>query len=267
MNGETTIGSSRRSASDWHMAFGADVAVHPTTIIGVAASGGQATASLANRLGSAKADVFQFGLNSMSRFGAFSLNLAGSWSILDVDTERAVPALGAGSVKASYRTQVWSGRAEAAYAAWRITESFTISPFAALQASSARNPGFVEKVNGGIAAHSLAVNGQGNGQARGELGIRLDFASLGPNDAVKIYARAAWAHYFSDDAKVSASLTGLAGSAFTVTGARPTKNSALLGLGADVNLGGGLTFGASINSELAGRQSSIGGSAKLRMAF
>lgn len=266
-NGESDVGSARRSVSDWNMAFGADVAVHPTTILGVAVSGGQATASLADRLGNAKANVFQVGVSSMSRFGAFSLNLAGSWSILDVDTDRTVPTLGGGAALANYQTQVWSGRAETAYAAWSLSDSFTISPFAALQASSAHSPGFVERVNGSVAAYSLAVNGKRNSQVRSELGIRLDVGSLGPSGMVKIYTRAAWAYYLANGAAVSASLAGLPGSTFKVTGARPAPSSALLGFGADVNLGSGLTFGAAINGELAGRQNSIGASAKFRKAF
>jgi uncharacterized protein with beta-barrel porin domain len=87
MPGEAaTIGSSRRNASDWNIAFGADMRVHPTTIVGIAAAGGQGTATVTGGLGSAKADIFQFGAYSMSRFGALSINLAGSFATLDIET-------------------------------------------------------------------------------------------------------------------------------------------------------------------------------------
>jgi autotransporter-associated beta strand protein len=52
MPGEAaTIGSSRRNASDWNIAFGADMRVHPTTIVGIAAAGGQGTATVTGGAG------------------------------------------------------------------------------------------------------------------------------------------------------------------------------------------------------------------------
>ncbi|MBN8533367.1 MAG: autotransporter domain-containing protein [Rhizobiales bacterium] len=261
-----TIGSSRRSVSDWNMAFGADMRVHDSTILGLAVAGGQATSSTANNLGTAKANVFQVGLSSMSRFGNVSVNLAGSYSLIDADTDRVVPTLSGSNIKASYQAHVWSGRAEAAYTALRVA-NISVSPFVAVQAQGVRTPGFVEKVNGGVAAFSVAASGNTNATVRSELGFRIDLASFGANDQVSLFARAAWAHYFTRDSAFSGSLSGLAGSAYTVRGARPANDSALLGLGADVKIGPSMTFGGTLNSELSARQRTFGGSAKFRMAF
>jgi autotransporter-associated beta strand protein len=267
MPGEAaTIGSSRRNASDWNIAFGADMRVHPTTIVGIAAAGGQGTATVTGGLGAAKADIFQFGAYSMSRFGALSINLAGSFATLDVETDRTIPVLGAASVKGSYRAHAWSGRAEAAYGTFTLS-GITLSPYAAIQGTSTRSPSFVEKVNGGVAPFSVVATGTGNGTVRTEAGLHFDLITMGPSSQMNVYARAAWAHYLSNGSSFTGLLAGLPGSGFKVTGARAASNSALIGLGADVKLGQSMTLGGTFNTEISPRQQSYSGSVKLNVAF
>jgi fibronectin-binding autotransporter adhesin len=262
----SNIGSSSRTASDWNLAFGADIRVSPNTVVGVAAAGGQATASLAGGLGAAKADIFQFGAYSQSRFGALSINLAGSFATLDIETNRAIPALGAASVKGSYRAHAWSGRAEANYATFTLS-GITLSPYAAIQGTRTRTPSFVEKVHGGVAPFSVVATGTGNGTVRTEAGLRFDLITMGPGSQMNVYARTAWAHYLSNDSSFSGSLAGLPGSGFKVTGARAASNSALLGLGADMKLGQSMTLGGTVNTEISPRQQSYSSSVKLNVAF
>ncbi|MDH4413216.1 MAG: autotransporter-associated beta strand repeat-containing protein [Rhizobium sp.] len=266
-DGDAATGSSRQSHSDWNIAFGMDAPVYDDTIVGFAVSAGSSQSSLASNLGSADADVLQVGVYGTTKFDRLSLGLAGSWSNLNVDTSRAVPTLGSGMVEADYRTNTWSGRAEAAYAAVALTESFTVSPFAALQAHLAHTPDFVESVNGGSAAHALSVNDNDNRFVRSEVGARIDLTSIGADGAGVVYATAAWAHYFVNDASVSAALVGLSGSNFTVEGAQYSQNSALLGLGANIALTPSMTFAAELNAEIGARQAMYGGNAKLRVSF
>jgi autotransporter-associated beta strand protein len=262
----SNIGSSSRTASDWNLAFGADIRVSPDTILGIAAAGGQATASLAGGLGSAKADIFQFGAYSQSRFGALSINLASSFAALDIETNRAIPALGATSIKGSYRAHAWSGRAEATYATFTLS-GITLSPYAAIQGTSTRTPSFVEKVNGGVAPFSVVATGTGNGTVRTEAGLRFDLNTMGPSSQMNVYARTAWAHYLSNDSSFSGAFAGLPGSGFKVTGARTASNSALLGLGADMKLGQSMTLGGTFNTEISPRQQSYSSSVKLNVDF
>ena len=253
----SNIGSSSRTASDWNLAFGTDIRVSPNTVVGVAAAGG---------LGAAKADIFQFGASSQSRFGALSINLAGSFATLDIETNRAIPALGAASVKASYRAHAWSGRAEATYATFTLS-GITLSPYAAIQGTRTRTPSFVEKVHGGVAPFSVVATGTGNGTVRTEAGLRFDLITMGPGSQMNVYARTAWAHYLSNDASFSGSLAGLPGSGFKVTGARAASNSALLGLGADMKLRQSMALGGTVNTEISTRQQSYSSSVKLNVAF
>lgn len=267
VDGDAATGSSRQSHSDWNIAFGMDAPVYEETIVGFAVSAGSSQTALASNLGRADADIMQIGVYGTTKLDSFSLGFAGSWSNLNVDTSRAVPTLGSGMVEADYRTNTWSARTEAAYQALTVTESFTVSPFAAIQAHIADIPGFVESVNGSSAAYALTVNETDNRFVRGELGMRVDLTSIGADGAGAVYANAAWAHYFVNDASASAALVGLNGSDFTVEGARYSQNSALLGLGANFAITPSTSFAAELNAEISTRQTTFGGNAKLRVSF
>jgi outer membrane autotransporter protein len=84
---------------------------------------------------------------------------------------------------------------------------------------------------------------------------------------INLYARASWAHYFSRDARFSGSLVGLAGSAFTVEGARPPRDAALLAIGSDMKLGTSIFIGGQFDTEQSATSRTYSGSAKLRVAF
>ncbi|MGL4892541.1 MAG: autotransporter outer membrane beta-barrel domain-containing protein, partial [Aeromonas veronii] len=138
VDGDTfTIGSARIKTNDGQLAVGADVALGRDTMAGVAISAGQSEATLANGMGSAKAEIYQAGLYGMTKFGAFSLAASGAYSSLQMETNRAVPVLGANSVKGKYRAEAWSGRIEGAWAVAKIS-SITLSPIAAIQVQSVK---------------------------------------------------------------------------------------------------------------------------------
>lgn len=266
-NGDSAAGSSRQSASDWNLAFGIDTPLSNETTVGFAVSASKAQTSLDGALGSADADVVQVGVYGTSALDRISFGFAGSFTHLNVETSRGVPVLGTGQLEADYQANGWSGRIEGAYEAFNPTHGFALSPFAALQGHVADTPDFVETLNGGAAAQALSVNGGSNRFFRSELGVRMNLSDLGADTSGAIYASAAWAHYFVNDTSVSAALTGLAGSNFTVEGAELARDSALLGLGATVSLSPGMTLGAELNSEISARRASFGGSAKLKLSF
>jgi outer membrane autotransporter protein len=260
------VGSSRLSASDGHLAIGADMGIAPGIIAGVAFSGGQGDASLANGMGSAKADIYQAGLYAMGRFGALSFGATASYGSLQVETSRSIPVLGLGVVKADYRAESWSGRLEAAYALSRLA-GFGVSPTAALQAQSVRTPSFIETSGGTGLPAGVVSRATTNATVRSELGLKLDYVAQVAGTDVNIYVSAAWGHYFARDAKFSGSLIGLAGAGFTVEGVRPSRDVALIAAGADMKIGPNMHLGARFDTEQGSGNRSYAGSAKLRMAF
>jgi outer membrane autotransporter protein len=257
------VGSARRTGSDGHVAVGADFTVMPGVIAGFAVSGGQGNSKLGNGLGTSRADIYQVGLYGLGRFGALSVGVSGSYGSLQTKTSRAIPALGFSGVSADYRAESWSGRIETAYTLVRLN-GFGVAPIAAVQAQSVRSPRFVER-NGGAA--NLVAHGTTNTTMRTELGMKFDYVATFANAPVNFYISAAWAHYAISDAKFSANLSGLAGSGFTVEGARPSRDAAVIAIGADMQIGSNVHLGGRFDTELAPSHRSFSGSIKLRAAF
>lgn len=266
IGGDAGIGSARRSERQAGVAAGADWRIAPGATLGFALSGGNGNASLDVARGSAKADVFQAGLYGMARLGGIDLGAALAYSRLEVDTTRAIPALGIGSVNGSYDSAVWSGRFEAA-APLAVVSGLSIAPFAAFQAHSVQFGAFTETLPAGGAAAALAVDGRSSTTSRGELGARFETRFGTPGFDATAFVRVAWANYFERDSSISAALVGLPGSAFTVTGARPDRDSAIVSTGLDWRITPSLSVGARFDGEFSGNVSQVAGTGRIRYTF
>ena len=64
--------------------------------------------------------------------------------------------------------------------------------------------------------------------------------------------RFAWAHEFNRDRQVNASFLSLPAAAFTVSGARPARDAAIVSAGADLVLGRNVALYAQFDGDLAG---------------
>lgn len=265
-DGDRIVGSANRNLSDGHAAVGADIRLGSNTVVGAAVAGGQSRASLSGGLGKAEADIFQAGIYGRTTLGSVNLAAALGYARLETDTTRAISALGLTGVTASYATQAWSGRIEASLPviAW---SGITLSPLAAFQAVRASSPAAVERDVMGATAGMLTLAKRTDMTSRSELGLRLDASLLAGVMPVTGFVRAAWAHYYHRDADLTASLNGLPGALFGVTGARPDRNAALLAAGADVKLSQSVSLGMRVDSELSANTRRLGGTAQLRVSF
>lgn len=264
-DGSVRIGSAGRDVDDAHLAVGADLRLGSNSVAGVAVSGGKARASLSGGLGKVESDVFQAGLYAMTRLGPINLSAAGSYSRFDNDVSRAVPVLG-NSLVSSYTSTAWSGRiqAHAALASWG---GFTLSPLAALQAVSIRNPAFSERTSFGTNAAALTIARGSDATSRSEIGAQLDGQMTVAGVPLTAFMRAAWAHYFQRDAQITAGLATLPGTSFVTRGARPDANAALVAAGLDARLSDRVTLGIRLDSELSANTRSLGGTAQIRVSF
>ncbi len=265
-DGDRVTGSASRNLSDGHVAVGADVRLGSSTVAGLAVAGGQSRASLSGGLGEAKADVFQAGLYGRTTLGTVNLAAALGYARLDTDTHRAIPALGRTGVAASYVTQAWSGRIEASLPVMSWS-GVTLSPLAAFQLVRASSPAAVERDGTGAGAGMLTLARRSGTTSRSELGLQLDADLIAGATPVTGFVRAAWAAYHQRDAELAASINGLAGASFSVTGAKPSRNAALLAAGADIKLSPSVSLGMRVDSELAAHTRRIGGTAQLRVNF
>jgi autotransporter-associated beta strand protein len=263
--GNGADGATRRSERSSGIAAGVDMRLLPGTTFGFALAGGGAHATLGNGLGTSSAEVFQAGAYGMTRVAGIDLSAALAYGRLEIDTTRAIPVLGLAAVNGSTDADVWSGRIEASYQL-RFA-GLSVAPLAAFQIQRVATAGFVETAAGVAPAAGLTIAGQTSTTSRSELGARVEGRIAFGGVAATAFARLAWAHYFERDAAITASFTGLPGSAFTVTGARPDRDAALISTGLDLRLTPQLTFGARFDGEFSENVSRYAGTARLRYAF
>jgi uncharacterized protein with beta-barrel porin domain len=129
-------------------------------------------------------------------------------------------------------------------------------------------PSHQERGDLGPSPFALAYNARTTNTARTEVGAWLDHTVLLEDSTLVLRARAAWAHdYFTDPAAVNAAFQSLPGSGFTLSGAAPTKNSALLSAGAWLRLENGLSLGAKFDGEFASRSQTYAATGVLRYAW
>ncbi len=264
--GDIALGAGAREGSSGHVALGIDVRLLPGTILGVAIAAGESRSSLANRLGDAKAEVLQAGLYGLARIGALSLGAALGYASADTETTRAIPAIGAFSIKGKYRSDIWSGRAEAAYQLLSFG-GLSFSPYAAFTAQHLRTPGFVEYDGLTSLPAGLAVDGRSSTTSRGEVGVRLDAATTLFGLPAVAFGKLGWGNYLQRSNRFSASLVGLPGSNFLFAGALPDRNAALVSAGLDLKLSPRITLGGRFDGEFSRNAQGYSGSATLRVSF
>ena len=259
-------GSHASDASSGHLALGVDLRVLPDTILGVAIAAGETRSSLSGALGDAKADMLQAGLYGMTRIGALSLGASLGYASADVETNRAIPLIGAFAVRAKYRAEIWSGRAEAA---WRLASfgGLSASPYAAFTAQNLRTPSFVERDGVTGLPNGVAVQSRDGTTARAELGLRVDAATTLFGLSTTAFGKLGWGYYARRDNQFTASLIGLPGAGFGFQGTRPDRNAALIATGIDVRLSSAVSLGARFDAELSQNTQSYAGAATLRVSF
>lgn len=151
------------------------------------------------------------------------------------------------------------GQVEAGYAI--PVGAISLTPFVRLQGSTNRQAGFTE-----IGADSLNLNvaAQTTNSLRTVLGVdvtaRVERFTLG--------MRLGWQHEFADVARpVTATFAGAPGSPFSVVGAAPARDHAVLGLWLDARLGATATAYARYDGQVGGGAYNHAGSLGLRVVW
>ncbi len=265
-DGDRHLGTSNSNSSGGHVALGIDLLISPEAVVGFGIAAGEARASLTNRLGDAKADIFQAGVYGMTRIDAFSLGAALGYASADTETTRAIPLLGAFAIKGKYRSDIWSGRIESSYRLLNVGD-LAVSPYTAFTAQHIRTPGFTERDGATGLPTGLIVNSRSDTIMRTELGLRLDASTILFGQSATAFGKLGWGYYARGDNRFSASLVGLLGSTFAFQGTRSDRNTALLSTGLDIRLGPAATLGARFDGELSQNTQAYAGSATFKIRF
>ncbi|MGD9912945.1 MAG: autotransporter domain-containing protein [Rhizobiaceae bacterium] len=255
--GETiVIGSSDLTTRGWGVASGLHRRFGDGGL-GFSLGGAGSTFTLGSGLGSGQAGIFNAGLYGSHAFGNAYVSGALAYAWNSVSTSRVMAG---DTLSASFNAHTLGGRIEAGY---RLATSIaTVTPYAAAQGATYMLPGYAEKsaIGGPFA---LTYGRQAESALRTELGARFEHTLPMQEGALKLSGRVAWAHNAVAARAVTAAFQALPGQSFTVNGARPDRNAALLDLGIEAAFSSGLSAKLSFNGEFSRNVSAYGASAKI----
>lgn len=252
LSGNAAEGSSTTTSRIYGTVVGADYRVSPDTLVGFALGGAGFNFAVADSLGGGRADVFQAGLYARHNFGPAYLSATLAYGWQDVTTDRTVTVSGTDKLTANFKASTFAGRLETG---WRFVpvpgSTFGVTPYAALQATTFHLPGYGETALVGSNQFALSYTSQDTTNVRTELGARTDQRFLVENGVLSLRGRLAWAHDTNTNRFVSAAFQMLPGAAFTVSGARPAADSALVGGRAEMKWRNGLSLAGTVEGEFS----------------
>lgn len=261
---DAVVGTFRQNGSLYGLAVGSDFQAGPDWIMGLALAGSSGWSGLADGFGRASAETFQAGAYSSARLGATRLSAAASYAFSDVTTGRTVAFAVPGEFNGHARAHGVSGRIEAGMRLGDNVPGIAVTPFAALQGQVVVVPGYAETLNGGPSPFALAFDRRTNVVARGEAGMHFDRAI---DDRFALFSRIAYAGYVAREADFTASLAGLPGYSFAITGPRPGPHALIAGGGLDWRLNSSVSVALKAEGEVSDRHRSATGTARLSVRF
>ena len=216
-------------------AFGLDDRIAPDLVVGGAFGYMRSDATLSGLSGRATANIYQGAVYASYAPGRFYLDGLLGYAHGNETVTRGIAFTGL-SRNATGETSAnqFLAALETGFAT-RLDGTTVLTPYAGLQTSTAVQDSFVESGAGGL---DLAVAGQTTSSLRSILGGKLaKTIETGWERPLALELRVGWAHEFvNDDRAVAASFVGIPGAAFTVQGAKPGRDSALIGLAAQTAL-------------------------------
>jgi outer membrane autotransporter protein len=269
LKGDDTIGSAGFSDRFAGGAFGVDYRINDL-LVGLGVGGSRSNFSVDGRATSGSLDGGHVGLYGMQRFGSAYLSGAASYSRFDNATARTIAGIGA--------VELASGRFASDQVGGRLELGNTfafgavgVTPFVAAQASQLSQRGYSETsltAAGGQGLLGLTYQPVTVWSLPTFVGVQLDtHVMLGGGVVWQPYARASWVHEFSPARQVSALVSALPASAFTVDGARPASDSGKLDVGSRLVVNRNIAFTANFSGEVSDRGQTYGGTGALRVSW
>ena len=206
---------------------------------------------------------------SFTQSGFYADALAG-YAYSDTQMQRVlvIPGLQPRMASGGTGTNQFLGQLEAGYGIGIYQKAQAIlTPFARLQTVAAAQNGFTE--SGSVNSLGLIVAPQNTTSVRTVLGTDLaGSAPVGATNPLAITLRLGWAHeYASTDRSSAAAFQGAPSASFTVYGAQPQRDAAVIGLGLQNKIAEAVSLYARYDGEISGRDSAHALTAGLRMSW
>jgi outer membrane autotransporter protein len=183
-------------------------------------------------------DGYYAGAYASLNDGAFYFDALAGYAFYDNRMRRGIafPGFGPRTAYGSARADQYFAQLESGYKFAPAT-GFTISPFMRLQGSATAQAAFAET---GANSLDLAIAARTTNSFRTIPGVDLATQfDVGWQSPLALQLRLGWAHEFIDDFSrpVTASFAGAPAAGFTVVGAVPPRDSAIVGFNATTNIG------------------------------
>ncbi|WIM09204.1 autotransporter outer membrane beta-barrel domain-containing protein [Enhydrobacter sp.] len=235
-------------------AVGLDYRLDPRFLVGLAAGYAHGTQWTGGFQGNGTSDTFSAALYGSYTEGRFHADALAGYAHADNRLTRPVSIPGLAPQAATGRTGAdqFLGQLETGYGFGVYAPAqATLTPFARLQVASVSQAGFTES---GASLFDLAVAPQTTTSVRGTLGVDLAGAiEVGARAPLALRLRLGWMHEYADTGRpVTAAFAGAPTGAFTVLGAAPPRDSALVGLSASLAVSQSISLYLGYDGELGG---------------
>ena len=151
---------------------------------------------------------------------------------------------------------------------WRYaTPMVSITPYTALQATTFYLPAYGETATSGSNTFALNYASKTVTATRGELGAKFDKAMLVQGGVFTLKVKTAWAHDWNTDRSAAATFQALPGASFTVNGAQPSANAALVSLGGEMGWFNGWSVAANFDGEFSRTTAGYAGKGSVKYAW
>jgi outer membrane autotransporter protein len=219
-------------------AAGIDYRLDPRFLVGIGVGYTHGTQWVNSFLGQGWSDSVSVAAYGSFTQGGFYLDALAGYAYFNNQLQRQIliPGLQQRTATGSTGANQFLGQIEAGYKLGVYAPAAaTITPFGRFQISSVTQNAFSES---GAQSVSLNVAQQTTNSLRTTIGVDLA-GSIGLRDEKKIdfAIRLGWMHELADTSRpITAAFAGAPGNSFTVFGATPLHNSAVVGLSATTNI-------------------------------
>ena len=251
------------------VAVGTDYRFDPRFLAGVSVGYSGGRQWVGGLDGQANTDSYNFSLYGSYAGGAAYVDALVGYGYNDNRMRRniAIPGLPSRAAQGQTHASQFLGQVEAGYRIGIFAPAaMSLTPFARLQASTATQAGFTET---GADSLSLTVAQQTTNALRSTFGVDLGGTiDTSWQEKLSFRVRLGWAHEYADTSRpMTATFAGAPGFGFTVLGAAPQRDNAVLGLALDTAIAASTSIYARYDGEIGGSSDNHVFSAGLRMTW
>lgn len=246
------------------MAVGGDVRVADPLRVGVAFSYSKTNVDSTDNSAGSGMDVNSYQGTLYASYTGAPWYVDGMliYGVHKYDNTRAITALGQ-TATADYEGQQYTAQVAGGYPL--AFGNTVVTPNVSLAYSRLNQDGYTES---GAGAANLTVDSQQTDSVRSGLGVKVSHAYKSGTMRLVPEVRATWFHeYAAKELETTSAFAVDAGSAFTTTGAAPTRDSLALGIGVNLMDADQLTVSANYDAELKEHYLGHAGTLQVRWDF